>query len=332
MFDYLPHETIDISSPIVHESVVAKNVSSWDISLSSMAKLHLATMSDEDLDKDWRLNEFFGTIAIINLPNDTERLTRVTEELISIGTQEFEVFPATNGRKDLPASIWTKLYHNRNDIDTKLPEGKLALERLHQGEAGCYMSHYRLVQSIKIAFDTALKQLKKARAIQNPQAIAEAKNMVRKYSRILILEDDNGFGIVNEEKKTSSKVGCGRLLRQAIKDLPDNWDMLYITSSAHEKTKKVARHLYKLKRSVFLNAYVINYTMYDPIIDTLKQIEDPLISQVWPVDKAISKIHYRYNVFAIYPSIAFQYDGKSSIDSTHTYKLRQGQPKLRSQK
>lgn len=333
MIPYPPYENIDIPPLVVHEHIVAsKHMASWDIPLGSVAKRHLATMSDEELDNDWKLNEFFGTIAIINLPNDIDRLKRVTEELKRIGTHEFEIFSAIDGRKTLDISIWDKLCHNRDNVDASTPEGQQALDRLHQGEAGCYMSHFRLIQKINNTFNEALKELETVTLTQNSQAIAAAKNLVRKFSRILILEDDNGFGIVNVKKTKSSKVGCGHILRQAIQDLPDNWDMLYLTCAAHEKSKAVAAHLYRLKRSVFLNAYVINYTMYDSLIDTLKQIENPLVSHVLPVDKAISGIHYRYHVYAVYPSIAFQYEGKSSINSTQTYKLRQGQPKLRTQK
>lgn len=327
MFDYMILEqTAKTAYQVVHEQVVSQQTYSWDIPINVIAQEHLATMSSEELDNDWRLNEFFGTIAVINLPQDTERLKRITEELHAVGTYDFEVFEAIDGRKDLQPAIWKKLKKNRlkNPIDKN--EKKEILDRLHQGEAGCYMSHYLLIKRTKEAFDNAVNELQNAKSLNDEIAISNATNKVRKYSRILILEDDSGFGIVHEDKTQSSKKGVGILFRKALKTLPKRWDMLYLMSIAQEKTKKISEHIYQLRRSAFANAYVINYTMYAPIISILEQIEDPKIKEVLPLDKAISYRHYLYRVFAIYPSIAFQFDGTSTIDGVATPTLQQHQP------
>lgn len=318
MFDYIP--------PIVHERLVSRQDYSWDTSPNLIAQKHLATMSPEELDHDWRLNDFFGTIAVINLPQDTARLKRITEELNSIGTYDFEVFPAIDGRKDLDPSIWTKLKKNRLGNNIAEGEKKNTLDRLHQGEAGCYMSHYLLIKRTKEAFDSATNELKNAVAHNDEFAISNATDKVRKYSRILIFEDDNGFGIVNKKKSKSSKKNSGTLFRKALKELPKQWDMLYFMCAAHQKTQTTSTHLRQIKRSVFANAYAVNHTMYDPIISILKQIEDPEITEVLPLDKAISYSHYLYHVYAIYPSITFQFNGISTIDSTSTPTLTQCQP------
>lgn len=327
MFDYLPPDCIDTSVSIVHERMVnLDHPASYEIPFSVIVKKHLGTMTDEELDTDWKLNELFGSIVVINLPEDTERLYRVTEELNRVGVFDYEVFPAINGRKELDASIWRKFHSNREEFDINTPEGQQALNRLHQGEAGCYMSHYKVIQYVNESFDNALKQLRNAMKKGDQNAIWNAKKLVRKYSRVLILEDDNGFGIVNDDGISSSKAGTGRLLRQALLEIPEDWDMLYLMCAAHEKTKSTSPRLRRLKKSVFLNAYVVRHTMYEPIIKALKKIEDPQVTNVSEVDKAISNIHHRHKVFAIYPSVAFQYDGRSSISSMDTNKLTQCQP------
>lgn len=329
MFDFIPQEVSTHLYPTAHELIVNQQYP-WDIPLNAIAEEHLATMTKEELDSDWRLNEFFGTIAVINLPQDKKRLVRITKELNAVGTYEFEVFPAIDGRKDIDPSIWSKFTLNRLGNNIPKNEKQSALDRLHQGEAGCYMSHYLLIKRTKDAFDKAINDLKNAETLNDELMIKEAIAKVHKYSRILILEDDNGFGIVNPKKKTkSSRNNSGTLLREAIKTLPKAWDMLYLMCAAHQKSQKISEHLYQIKRSAFANAYVINYTMYDPILAILAQIEDPSVKEVLPLDKAISYNHFLFNVYAIYPSIAYQYNGISSIDSTSKPTLTQCQPILK---
>lgn len=322
MLDYIPTEIKMSISPILHEQVV--NGQYWDTPLNVIAAEHLTTMTAEELDNDWRLGDFFGTIAVINLPQDTTRLERITKELNDIGTYDFEVFPAIDGRKELDPSLWMKIKHTRSGNETK--DDKKSLDRLHQGEAGCYMSHYLLIKRTNEAFDTAILELQNALSLNDQFAVSNAKSRVKKFSRILILEDDNGFGIVNTKKTKSSKKNLGTLFRKALKTMPKTWDMLYMMCVAQEKTKVTSKYLRQIKRSAFANAYVVNFTMYKPILSILKQIEDPTVTEVLPVDKAISYKHYLYKVYAIYPSIAFQYNGMSSIDSSTTPTLTQFQP------
>lgn len=329
MFDYSPDLKYDIPA-IVQEYVVddKANAISWKDPLRSIALRHLACMTDEELDKDWKLNDFFGTIAVINLPCDTERLSIITEELHSLGVQDFLVFPAIDGRKEVDAKIWKKFYQDRVGIDLDMQGGSAALDRLHQGEAGCYMSHYTLIRIIRDAFANAMVRLKSAVQNKDPQAILQASQEARKYSRVLILEDDNGFGFVNKDRSASTRDGAGRLLRVALQELPDAWDMLYFMCFPHQRSVQISPHWCRLRRSFYLNAYVVNHTMYDPLIEHLEKIEDPKIKHILPVDKYISEIHNRHKIYAIYPSIAFQYNTVSSIDGRKSSQLVQHQPKL----
>jgi GR25 family glycosyltransferase involved in LPS biosynthesis len=315
MFD-LPTEPAEIppSPPYVQE---------WHIPIHTIAKEQLATMSDRELDRDWKLSDFFGTIAVINLPHATERLTRVKRHLHRIGTDEFTVFAAIYGRTELDASIWKKIRGNRDGIDSHSKKGREALDRLHQGEAGCYMSHYKLLQNVRNSFKEALAELQ---AAQDDEAIKSATAKVRKYSRVLIFEDDVGFGLVNKQKTAATKKGAGKLLRKALKNLPENWDMLYLIVNATEPTKAVTPHLRKMKRSWCAAAYAVNYTMYRPLLRLLKKIEDPAVTKILPVDNCISSLHHRHNVYAIYPSLVYHQVGPSQISAKSMRKLWQGQP------
>lgn len=257
----------------------------------------------------WGLEESFGSIYVINLDRAEQRLEKVTRDLQSIGVERFERVSACDGQTDVPEQIWRKMLRNWRKIDTSTPEGLAALEKQYRGEAGCYLSHYRLIKSVKECYD---------------RAIAEGdEKKIKKYSSVLILEDDNGFGIVNPDKTAFSLAGCGALFKQVISELPPEWDLLYFVANETGKAKQVTAHLYKLERAVMMNAYAVNHTMYGPLLEQLKKIEDPAIQEVLPVDLELAELHTSHNCYVISPAIAFQYDGESYIGSKFRANLRQ---------
>lgn len=317
MFDFLyieqpVNQANALPKEIVHECVVEPiDNQTWNLPLNIFANQHLANMSDAELDKDWKLNDFFGTVAIINLPNASQRLDSITHELRSIGTDVFEVFSGIDGRKELDSSLWLKMNSNREKINHNTPEGQNTFDSLRQGETGCYMSHYKLIAFLKDSFDCARQALSAALLSGDTERVQQAEEEVRKYSRVLILEDDCGFGIV--DKNSVSTQGVGKIFRLAMQELPDNWDMLYLMVHVVDASEETSQHLRKIGRSWFASAYAINYTIYDALVECLKKIEDPTVSKVFPVDRAISEIHHAHHVYAIFPSISFQYPGQSQI-------------------
>jgi len=320
MFDVHQMETINLRPPIVHEVVIDSEAQiSWNTPLSAIASHHLATMNNETLDRDWRLNDFFGTIVVINLPQSKERLAKTTQELYQINTHTFEVFPAIDGRLEVPSWMWQKFKENREVYDPDTIEGGELLDKLHQGEAGCYLSHYKTIQKIKCFFDSALADFEAAMEMQDGEAIKEAEQRLRKYSRVLIFEDDVGFGEVKRGGKISKK-GVGRLLREGLGQLPEDWDMLYLIVNPIEPVEQVSSHLYKLKQSWGLCGYAVNYRMYEPLIDLLKKIEDPNEPTVLMVDKQISGLHDKYAVYVIGPLVGFT-QGLESIISGKEWAL-----------
>lgn len=316
MFD-IPPVTYEASPLIVHERIVLSHqenpIQLWNTSLSSIAQNHLETMSEDELDADWRLNDLFGTIAVINLPSAEKRFQLIKNELESVGIHTFELVSAVDGRKDLPPSIWQKLING----DTEFETGKA------QGHAGAYMSHYKLIRQTKQSFDEARQRLKQAVDAGDETATAIADDEVRRFSRILILEDDSGFGFLDHSKV--SKENAGVLLRKALIDLPDDWDLFYLVVNATEPTTKHSEYLRKLKRSWSTSAYAVNYPMYGPLIDYLSKIEDPDVAHVRPIDDEMGELQRGYNTYAIYPSIVFTQGGKSLITG-RTWFPWQGQP------
>lgn len=316
LFDF-PSVNYDPSPQIVHECIVKaherKSEDAWYIPLSSIAEKHLNTMTDEEMDADWCLNDLFGTIKVINLPSDEMRLEQIKEELRMIGVHSFDVFKAVNGRKDLPQSIWQKFGDSDGEMDISYC----------QGAAGCYMSHYKLIEQMKCSSDAALDEYKRAIDSRDENAIAQAKEEVRRLSRVLIFEDDAGFGFLANNSISKEKTGV--LLRKALRELPDNWDILYFVVSARESTSKVTEHLYKVRRSWSTAGYAVNCSMYGPLTEFLKKIEYPHVNSLSPVDVELGRFQSNYNTFAIYPSIIYTQGGKSTITG-QTWLPWQGQP------
>jgi GR25 family glycosyltransferase involved in LPS biosynthesis len=314
-----------VSIPDVQEQVVIRGDSSWHIPFGNIAQNHLQDMTLIELDHDLKLQDFFGVIAVINLPRCKDRLTTMTQELEKVGVLSFDLFKAVDGSKEVDPAIWKKFKGNRERIDSSTSEGAKALDKLHMGEAGCFMSHYQLIKKTNEAFKKALRKWDRVQSTNDQHLKDSAAAKVRKYSRILVLEDDCGFGIVNAEKTEASSTGVGSILRQSLSELPDDWGMLYFTVKVKEPTTQFAPHLYKIKKSYGTVAYALNFTMYDTLLKHLKQIEDPLVTKILSIDCHISSIHHKHKVFAMYPSIVFHKAGVSEI-SSKMRELLQEQP------
>lgn len=304
---------------IIHEVVIDHQKLAWE---------QLADMTDEELDADLKLDQFFGSIYVINLPHAKDRLKRITSDLHAIGLKHFQVWRATNGRnpQEVPEAIWSKMTLNWRQLDTSTPEGLKELQRQHQGEAGCFLSHYRLLCHVQANFKKACKDLQEAQSKNDNEKVQLAAARARKYSSVLIMEDDNGFGFVNRSNyKTATTAGLGRLLREAMTELPADWDMLYfMVQSRH--TLPFTTHLRQLTWGTLMNAYVVSYRMYDDIVEHLKQIEDPEVIELKPVDVEVAMLHEGHRCYAIKPAIAYQCEGTSQIVGWTIDGLRQLEP------
>lgn len=156
-----------------------------------------------------------------------------------------------------------------------------------------------------------LEDFKRAKADNDPNKIAQSVASLQRYSRVLIFEDDVGFGKIKKAKP--SKKGIGQLLRKALKTLPEDWDLCYFQVIPNGPVTPIAPNLRKLDRTWGLTAYAIHYTAYQDVVDQLKKIEDPNCTQILPVDDEISLLHASHHAYAIYPSIVFHQAGVSTI-------------------
>lgn len=286
-----------------------------------IAERHLEEMSDDELDRDWKLEEFFGKIVVINLPQEKERLKQITEELHNVGSNNFEVFPAVDGQKDIEETLWKKFKLNWANIDTSTELGKRNLDRLHRAEAGCYLSHYYIIKKMWKDFKQAQENLFQARTELEKTA---ALCVLKKVSSVLVLEDDNGFGFVDKSKTQIMKRNAGRLFREAMRELPDDWDMLYLMAKPiKDPLMFISPHLLRFGDFRCTNAIAIHHKMYQPIVESLGKIEDPMVDEVLPIDSVYGQLNKHYNCYAIAPPIAFQHRGVSAITLESKDLLRQ---------
>jgi GR25 family glycosyltransferase involved in LPS biosynthesis len=280
-------------------------------------------MSESQLDANWKLESYFSNIYVINLARAPERLAKITQSLKEIGTTNFEVWRATDGKTEIEESIWRKLFMNWSKIDTSSPEGMELLESQFKGEAGIYLSYFRLISHVRENYQRAQQQLQIAQKANGQTQIDQAAQQVKKFSRFLALEDDNGFGFVNADLRSATRARAGSLFRKAMLELPDDWHMLYLHAAPREAPEVKSEHLAKMKRGLLLNAVAISHRAYDPLYDLLKKIFDPSTTQVRPVDGEISYYHLKAPCFAVVPSLAYQEAFTSSITSKPTQLLRQ---------
>jgi GR25 family glycosyltransferase involved in LPS biosynthesis len=291
----------------------------------------MSTVSlNEQQRASWGLQDHFGSIFVINLEQAKDRRIQITKSLERIGVfkEMFEFFKATDGRKELDESVWKKMYMNWAKIDTSTPEGRVKLNSQFQGEAGCYMSHYRLLQHVSKAYDEAKVELRNAERAGDSVKIAEAEKAVKKYSSVLILEDDTGFGIVQKDGLSVTSEKCEEIFKAAMKELPPHWDMLYFNALVRDISIEQSEHLARLTGGDHTNAYAVHHRMYKILLKALQPIENPDVKEIDPVDTTIHHLHPRRYCFCVLPSIAFQEKGESSITSTQK-KLTQKQADAR---
>ena len=310
------------------------------ISHQTIAQEHLLSRTPEDLDTNWNLNDFFGHVYVINLddnPNGKDstqfsrRLARITADLDKIGRCVFERVRATYGAVELDRRVWDRIDDNSFHL-TNSEE----LDRQHRGQAGCFMSHYRVIQDANAKHLQAQVELADALALLDKAvgqderkivqiAIEQAKAKITEYSSILILEDDNGFGFLNKhDEKTPAEVqmtGAGVLFRKVMSELDDDWDMLYLVSVecgkdgknwARAPSPSFSENLNRLKYGLLTNAIAINSKAYSVILRALSKIDDEKM-RLRPVDHEYAQLQASLNVFTPKKPLAYQAAGESSI-------------------
>lgn len=274
-------------------------------------------------DKNWGLNDYFGHVYVINL-DDTAKsgdrfarnLQRITRDLHNVGCQTFERFRATDGATELEESVWKRVDDNSLNL-----EPGVELDRQHKAQAGCFMSHYRVIKDAQEKHQHAIQMLRMAK---NDNERTAAEVAIKEYDSILILEDDNGFGWVNKPPigpATVNMQGSGNAFKQIMRELPKDWDMLYLlsiecgpkgTGWMKAKSPSFSKHLNRLQYGLLTNAVAINSRAYPIILKALSKIDDPL-QKFRPVDHEYARLHKKLNVFTPKHPLAYQAPGESSI-------------------
>jgi GR25 family glycosyltransferase involved in LPS biosynthesis len=298
------------------------------INHQAIAKKSLEEMTDEQMDKNWKLNEFFGTVRVINLDGNKERWKNVKEKLEGVGLKEdkFERFRGINGRKEIDKNIWNHMQSNYKYRPIWTKAGRDKHDNQHMGQTGCYMSHYNLIKETSEKYDNAKKELlrlQKENATEEQTKKAQAE--VKKYSSILILEDDNELGTIKRKNVTKcskrrdqmysdtlTKEGIGRKLYEAMNALPEDWDMFYFMAMNLKKPEDTeSDSLKKLVEAGCLNCYAVNAQMYPKLLAALRRAEPGGIP-IEPVDMVISKLMKGSKCYVANPPLAAQ-DGRGSV-------------------
>lgn len=291
-----------------------------------IAQGHLQSHSSHTLDEDWMMYDYFGCLYVINLPRAKDRLETITKDLQDIGVDQFDIMPAVDGRKNVPKELWKKMTQNWANYNLAHRRGRKKFKRQQQGETGCYLSHLKVIKLVKRRFDQANKKLQKAIINGNKKEYQRAVAQARKYSSVMILEDDNAFGIVEQNKKAATLNNVGVLFRKAMAELPKDWDMCYFMAWSRKPEQRISSHIVQLSEALFNNAYAVNHTFYSAVIAHLERIYDPDVTQVLPLDAALGELHSTCRSYAVTPAISYQREGVSNITSFEWERFRQIQP------
>lgn len=95
-------------------------------------------------------------------------------------------------------------------------------------------------------------------------------------------------------------------LQECLKELPADWNMLYLGASHREQPVKIADKIYKLQRSFCTHAYILNENMYDVMIESFPKLDQPC-------DCFYTVLQKEYKMYITNPPLAWQRGDFSDI-------------------
>jgi hypothetical protein len=276
------------------------------IDQSALAKEELATLTDSAMDANWNLQKYFGQIKVISSNTQSNRFKRFQQELKMIGLtpQNYEVVPGVDGSK-LDRFFWNRMVKwDKNQLTPNEHKRRL------QGQAGCVLAHYNAIINTITCYKAAKEILKKVKADSHATSadVCKARNQVRKFSSLVIFEDNAGVGKVTGNYSADIK-GYGRLFRSAMKDLKD-WDMFYFMSTGN--AKKISSNLAKLEYGLITKCYAINARVYDKILKVLSVVTNPN-KKIKPIDHILAGLHEQTNSFVSTPPLFYRFASVSEV-------------------
>lgn len=119
------------------------------------------------------------------------------------------------------------------------------------------------------------------------------------WDNVFVFEDD-----------VELKDGFNQIFDRAIKDVPDDWELLYLGASHHNEAPppvKITDNVFRVTKGFCTHAYAIRSTVYDIVLaDALRMAE--------PIDSALTRIQQRGKSYVINPPIAFQREDYSDVE------------------
>jgi GR25 family glycosyltransferase involved in LPS biosynthesis len=173
---------------------------------------------------------------------------------------------------------WSEVSNEFKKINTEVVrfsaiDGQLITEttntNINNAEYGCLMSHYKILEDI----------------------IAHEGNM------FLIFEDDVVF---NDNFNT--------LFNDFYPQLPEDWDMVYISGNNTKPLKKITNNVYKTNGTLALHSYFIKKETAVKLKKIIDQSTNPP-----PIDTIFIKYQDEANVYVFRPHLTKQRPGYSDL-------------------
>lgn len=153
--------------------------------------------------------------------------------------------------------------------------GKLPIRwpamKINPGWEGCKRSHYSLLRHLLQYYPNQL---------------------------LGVFEDDIEF-CVNDPQEA---------IEQAVRELPDNWDMLYLGGTPNEQLKRVSSHLFRTKKTWTTHAII-----YNPKSNVIPFIIENMLDHERIDVFYADVVQERYNCYIASPMICTQKNGFSDI-------------------
>lgn len=188
-----------------------------------------------------------------------------------------------------------------------------------KAQINCYLSFFLIIQEAQLQYKNAEVNMQKAKGVLNDpkqnqlakfRAKADLANpQFREYSQIILIEDDVGLtdNPLNEIQK---------IFQQALIELPNDWDLLYLSKGAVD-VKNGSQdilnkpYLKKVSCRLGIGALMINHRIYKTILNSLKKIflDEPF----HPIDQELALLFPKNNCFEINPFFLNYYHTGPSI-------------------
>jgi len=154
------------------------------------------------------------------------------------------------------------------------PDPKIGNGWNHKGVAGCALSHRKIIQLAKS----------------------------RGYKNFLVIEDDTIFSDT-----------FGEDLKFFMKQIPDDWDMIYFGGNHLGGLKPVDVNVGRCQHTLTTNMYAMKHTLYDIVLNAISETVEGL---EMPVDVLYTKIQNGpYNCYAAKPQLVWQGSIFSDIEN-----------------